>query len=53
LDPGQYKAVVELAGNGDFLSVLTAPAGAGKTGHWGLFLLEVGAGQSAADEEHA
>ncbi len=31
LDPGQYKAVVELAGNGDFLSVLTAPAGAGKT----------------------
>ncbi len=31
LDGGQYKAVVELAGNGDFLSVLTAPAGAGKT----------------------
>jgi len=31
LDPGQYKAVVELAGNGEFLSVLTAPAGAGKT----------------------
>ncbi len=31
LDRGQYKAVLELAGNGDFLSVLTAPAGAGKT----------------------
>ncbi len=31
LDPGQYKAVLELAGTGDFLSVLTAPAGAGKT----------------------
>jgi len=31
LDGGQYKAVLELAGGGDFLSVLTAPAGAGKT----------------------
>jgi len=31
LDPGQYKAVLEVAGSGDFLSVLTAPAGAGKT----------------------
>jgi hypothetical protein len=31
LDGGQYKAVLELAGNGDFLTVLTAPAGAGKT----------------------
>jgi len=31
LDVGQYQAVLELAGNGDFLSVLTAPAGAGKT----------------------
>ncbi len=31
LDGGQFKAVLELAGGGDFLSVLTAPAGAGKT----------------------
>ena len=31
LDGGQYRAVLQLAGNGDFLSVLTAPAGAGKT----------------------
>ena len=31
LDSGQYLAVLELAGKGDFLSVLTAPAGAGKT----------------------
>jgi len=31
LDPGQHTAVRELAGGGDFLSVLTAPAGAGKT----------------------
>jgi len=31
LDSGQYKALWELAGRGDFLSVLTAPAGAGKT----------------------
>ena len=31
LDAGQYQAVLELAGIGDFLSVLTAPAGAGKT----------------------
>lgn len=31
LDPGQYKALWQLAGRGDFLSVLTAPAGAGKT----------------------
>jgi len=31
LDQGQYKALWELAGRGDFLSVLTAPAGAGKT----------------------
>lgn len=31
LDAGQYLALWELAGRGDFLSVLTAPAGAGKT----------------------
>jgi conjugative relaxase-like TrwC/TraI family protein len=31
LDPSQYRAVLQLAGGGDFLSVLTAPAGAGKT----------------------
>jgi hypothetical protein len=31
LDPSQYGAVLQLAGGGDFLSVLTAPAGAGKT----------------------
>jgi conjugative relaxase-like TrwC/TraI family protein len=31
LDPSQYAAVLQLAGGGDFLSVLTAPAGAGKT----------------------
>ncbi|MBC7373909.1 MAG: AAA family ATPase, partial [Frankiales bacterium] len=31
LDPSQYKAVLHLAGGGDFLTVLTAPAGAGKT----------------------
>jgi hypothetical protein len=31
LDSSQYRAVLQLAGNGDFLSVLTAPAGAGKT----------------------
>jgi ATP-dependent exoDNAse (exonuclease V) alpha subunit len=31
LDSGQYRAVLHLAGDGDFLSVLTAPAGAGKT----------------------
>ena len=31
LDGGKFKAVLELAGDGDFLSVLTAPAGAGKT----------------------
>jgi len=31
LDPGQHQAVRELAGGGDFLSVLTALAGAGKT----------------------
>jgi len=31
LDPGQHRAVRELTGGGDFLSVLTAPAGAGKT----------------------
>ncbi|MBC7375656.1 MAG: AAA family ATPase, partial [Frankiales bacterium] len=31
LDPSQYRAVLHLAGGGDFLSVLTAPAGAGKT----------------------
>ncbi|HEX3827213.1 MAG TPA: MobF family relaxase [Sporichthyaceae bacterium] len=31
LDPGQREAVRQLAGDGDFLSVLTAPAGAGKT----------------------
>jgi conjugative relaxase-like TrwC/TraI family protein len=31
LDPGQYGALLRLAGGGDFLSVLTAPAGAGKT----------------------
>lgn len=31
LDPSQRLAVLRLAGGGDFLSVLTAPAGAGKT----------------------
>jgi hypothetical protein len=31
LDPSQYRAVLQLAGGGHFLSVLTAPAGAGKT----------------------
>ena len=31
LDASQYRAVLHLAGGGDFLSVLTAPAGAGKT----------------------
>ncbi|MGI8682299.1 MAG: AAA family ATPase [Mycobacteriales bacterium] len=31
LDAGQYLALWQLAGRGDFLSVLTAPAGAGKT----------------------
>ena len=31
LDPSQYRAVLQLAAGGDFLSVLTAPAGAGKT----------------------
>ena len=31
LDPSQYRAVLHLAAGGDFLSVLTAPAGAGKT----------------------
>jgi conjugative relaxase-like TrwC/TraI family protein len=31
LDPSQYRAVLQLAARGDFLSVLTAPAGAGKT----------------------
>jgi conjugative relaxase-like TrwC/TraI family protein len=31
LDPSQYRAVLHLAGGGDFVSVLTAPAGAGKT----------------------
>ena len=31
LDPSQARAVLHLAGGGDFLSVLTAPAGAGKT----------------------
>jgi hypothetical protein len=31
LDPSQYRAVLQLAGAGDFVSVLTAPAGAGKT----------------------
>jgi len=31
LDPSQTRAVLQLAGGGDFLSVLTAPAGAGKT----------------------
>ncbi|MBC7373382.1 MAG: relaxase domain-containing protein, partial [Frankiales bacterium] len=31
LDPTQYRAVLHLTGGGDFLSVLTAPAGAGKT----------------------
>ena len=31
LDLGQYRAVRHLAGGGDFLTVLTAPAGAGKT----------------------
>lgn len=31
LDPSQRLAVLQLAAGGDFLSVLTAPAGAGKT----------------------
>jgi hypothetical protein len=31
LDPSQYGAVLQLAGGGDFLTVLTAPAGAGRT----------------------
>ena len=31
LDPSQRRAVLQLAGGGDFVSVLTAPAGAGKT----------------------
>jgi hypothetical protein len=31
LDPSQREAVRQLAGDGDFLSVLTAPAGSGKT----------------------
>jgi conjugative relaxase-like TrwC/TraI family protein len=31
LDRGQLTALIALAGKGDFLSVLTAPAGAGKT----------------------
>jgi conjugative relaxase-like TrwC/TraI family protein len=31
LDPSQYRAVLQLAAGGDFVSVLTAPAGAGKT----------------------
>lgn len=31
LDPSQYRAVLHLGAGGDFLSVLTAPAGAGKT----------------------
>ena len=31
LDPSQRRAVLHLAGGGDFLTVLTAPAGAGKT----------------------
>ncbi|TAL16146.1 MAG: conjugative relaxase [Frankiales bacterium] len=31
LDDGQIRALVRLTGGGDFLSVLTAPAGAGKT----------------------
>ncbi|HWH00411.1 MAG TPA: MobF family relaxase, partial [Pilimelia sp.] len=31
LDPSQYRAVLHLAAGGDLLSVLTAPAGAGKT----------------------
>lgn len=31
LDRGQFTALIALAGKGDFLSVLTAPAGAGKT----------------------
>jgi len=31
MDPAQYTALLHLAGDGDFLSVLTAPAGAGKT----------------------
>ena len=31
LDASQYEAARQLAGSGDFLTVLTAPAGAGKT----------------------
>jgi conjugative relaxase-like TrwC/TraI family protein len=31
MDPAQYTALLKICGDGDFLSVLTAPAGAGKT----------------------
>jgi conjugative relaxase-like TrwC/TraI family protein len=36
LDAGQWRAVHHLTGNGDFLDVLTAPAGAGKTSTLGV-----------------
>ena len=36
LDPGQLRAVQHLTAGGDFLSVLTAPAGAGKTSTLGV-----------------
>ena len=36
LDPGQLRAVQRLTGGGDFLTVLTAPAGAGKTSTLGV-----------------
>ena len=36
LDPGQLRAVQHLTAGGDFLTVLTAPAGAGKTSTLGV-----------------
>ena len=36
LDPGQLRAVQHLTGDGDFLTVMTAPAGAGKTSTLGV-----------------
>lgn len=36
LDPGQLRAVQHLVGAGDFLTVMTAPAGAGKTSTLGV-----------------
>ena len=36
LDSGQWRAVQHLTGSGDFLNVVTAPAGAGKTSTLGV-----------------